>query len=207
MLLHSASDLLSLHRDESIAEDSTSLLQYFLNGRFDSTKYLRLRRRDYYGDHHGLDDPAEFDVHDVDEWGENDPPPPKIQKKKRQERFVLARRNGEGELEDIPPTESHWYQLYISCPQVNDRRFLQKFGVGSICHTNHFCNLLKMLGRVNGFRGGWETIVQEGALPLSSCSYLVLSVTSAEDSHLTTWRKRRQYRRRFIGVSFMSSLK
>ena len=47
--------------------------------------------------------------------------------KKRMKRIILSRRTEDGELVAIPPTESLWYNLYISCPQTNDKRFLQKF--------------------------------------------------------------------------------
>jgi len=49
------------------------------------------------------------------------------QPKKRQRRIILARRNADGELEAIPPTESLWWHIYVDCPQLNDKRWLNKF--------------------------------------------------------------------------------
>lgn len=49
------------------------------------------------------------------------------QKKKRQKRIILARRNEDGQLEEIPPTESLWWHMYVDCPQQDDARFLRKF--------------------------------------------------------------------------------
>ena len=47
--------------------------------------------------------------------------------KKRHRNAILARCTEDGELEEIPSTESSWYNLYVSCPNTTDKRFLQKF--------------------------------------------------------------------------------
>ena len=39
----------------------------------------------------------------------------------------MAQRKKDGKLEAIPPTESMWYLLYVSCPFLNDPGFLKKF--------------------------------------------------------------------------------
>ena len=57
---------------------------------------------------------------------DNDSPAP-VQKKKWAKRIILGRRTEEGYLEEPPPTQSMWYHQYITCPQVNDTRFLRKF--------------------------------------------------------------------------------
>ena len=119
MLFPTASDVLGHQRDDSMA--STSLLQCYRNGRFDSTKFLLQRKREYESDDD--DDPAEMSTTD---WGKNDPPS-REGKKKRKKRIILARRTEDGELESIPPTDSMWYHAYITCPQTDDKRFQRKF--------------------------------------------------------------------------------
>ena len=101
MLFPTASDVLGHQRDDSMA--STSLLQCYRNGRFDSTKFLLQRKREYESDDD--DDPAEMSTTD---WGKNDPPS-REEQKKRKKRIILARRTEDGELESIPPTDSLWY--------------------------------------------------------------------------------------------------
>ena len=54
-------------------------------------------------------------------------PPPRREYRKRSKRIILGRRTEDGTLEQIPPTESMWYQLYVSCPQTGDKRFETKF--------------------------------------------------------------------------------
>jgi len=100
---------------------NTSLLQCYTDGRFDASKFIQLRKREYDNDFD-----ASAELLSSDDWGENDPPTTK-EKQKRQKRIILARRTEDGELEEIPPTESLWYHAYVSCPQVGDKRFLDKF--------------------------------------------------------------------------------
>jgi hypothetical protein len=47
--------------------------------------------------------------------------------KKRAKRIILARCTEDGALEEIPPTDSLWWNLYVACPNLDDKRFLQKF--------------------------------------------------------------------------------
>lgn len=76
-------------------------------------KYLQRRKLQVKED-------AAFD----DEEGIPDKAPPK----KRSKRMpILARRTENGELEEIPPTESMWYSQYVSTPNVSSKRFQQKF--------------------------------------------------------------------------------
>ena len=83
MLFPATSDVLGLQQDYSMA--STLLLQCYTNGRFDSTKFLLRRKREYESDDE--DDPAEMSTTD---WGKNDPPS-RGEKKKRKNRIILAR--------------------------------------------------------------------------------------------------------------------
>jgi hypothetical protein len=48
-------------------------------------------------------------------------------KKRRAKAPILARRTENGEVEEILPTESLWYILYISNPNTDCHRFQQKF--------------------------------------------------------------------------------
>ena len=104
-----------------MADNDVSLLQCYTDGNFDRRKYFRKRMRENDND---FDEIAEL-LND-DGWGKNDPPTRK-DKKKRMRRIILARCTDDGVLEEIPPTDSMWYNLYIACPQVNDTRFHQKF--------------------------------------------------------------------------------
>ena len=56
---------------------------------------------------------------------DNDPHVPK-QRKKRQKRVILALKNEDGNLEEICPTDSIWYHLYVLWPNINEKHFLQK---------------------------------------------------------------------------------
>ena len=118
MLLADASDALGIYRDESM-----SFLQCYSHGRFDSTKFLEMRRKEFDTDFERST--SELLSPEEDDWGKNDPPAP-AKKKKRQKRIILAKRSEDGEFEEIPPIESMWYHLYIACPQHMDKRFLQK---------------------------------------------------------------------------------
>jgi hypothetical protein len=96
---------------------STGLLDCYTNGRFDSTKWLKQKQHVH----------DEFiDVLKLQNNKSNDPPT-QHERKKRHKRIILARRSENDELEEIPPTESMWYNLYITCPQVHDERFQKKF--------------------------------------------------------------------------------
>ena len=101
---------------------STLLLQCYIHGRFDSTKFLLQRKREYESKDDD-DDPAEMSTTDR---GKNDPPS-REEKKKRRRRIILAGRTEDRELESIPPTDSLWYYTYITCSQTDDRRFQHKF--------------------------------------------------------------------------------
>lgn len=96
---------------------SRSLLDCYTNGRFDSSKWIKPHDEEYI-------DLSKF--YSCSPHRTNDPPT-QHERKKRQRRIILARRGEDGELEAIPPKESMWYQLYISCPQVQDVRFQKKF--------------------------------------------------------------------------------
>ena len=64
------------------------------------------------------------DDYDNLEDGEAVEPP---QKKTRRRKYVMARRNEDGELERIKPTESFWYLYYVQDPLLEDDRFVKKF--------------------------------------------------------------------------------
>ena len=115
MLLPLASDALSITRDISM-----SVRQCYSNRRFKSTKYLQMRRIDLDNNFYKLSEMLKSSRSD------NDSSAP-VQKKKRAKRRILGRRTEEGDLEELPPTQSMWYHHYITCPQVNDTRFLRKF--------------------------------------------------------------------------------
>jgi len=87
---------------------------------FDAQQYLLARKRASTSDDLFSDDDPELEL------CENDPPAQK-EKQKRQKRIILARRSEDGELESVPPTESMWFNAYVSCPQTGDKRFEQKF--------------------------------------------------------------------------------
>ena len=121
MLLPPASR--ALLRPDDLVEDPPSLLQHYSNGSFDSRSFLlsRRKRRFNFEDEYGSPkleptvDPTKND------------PPPRREYRKRSKRIILGRRTEDGTLEHIPPTESMWYQLYVSCPQTGDKRFETKF--------------------------------------------------------------------------------
>ena len=102
---------------------STSLLQCYTDGRFDSTKFIKLRRHD---SDIAFEDAADMLLRDQQPGKSNDPPTQE-ERKKRQKRIILAKRTEDGEMEEIPPTESLWYHAYITCPHLDDSRFHQKF--------------------------------------------------------------------------------
>jgi hypothetical protein len=101
-----------------------SLLQFYRNGVFDAQQYLLARKRASASDDLFSDDYLELASNE--EFGENDPPQQK-EKQKRQKHIILARRSEDGGLEAVPPTESLWFNAYVSCPQTGDKRFEQKF--------------------------------------------------------------------------------
>jgi hypothetical protein len=72
----------------------------------------------YYSTHSRFNDESEDCI-------EEDSEPP--QKKKRRRQYVLARRNEDGELERIEPTESFWYLYYVQKPVLEDERTMKKF--------------------------------------------------------------------------------
>ena len=73
----------------------------------------------------------QLDIHDL--WESNFDeeyaldPSKEVQPKKRCRGPILARRAENGELEEIKPTQSLWYILYVSSPNVNCKRFRRKF--------------------------------------------------------------------------------
>ena len=48
-------------------------------------------------------------------------------RRKRSRKTTMARRTEEGKLEEIQPTESLWWHMYIDCPQDDNPKFLAKF--------------------------------------------------------------------------------
>ncbi len=85
-------------------------------GEVDVEKYLQRRKRlmCHFDDHDGLDPDSDDDL-----------APPS--KKRRLSFPILARRTEDGDLEVISPTDSIWYLLYVSCPNVDCKRFQRKF--------------------------------------------------------------------------------
>jgi len=51
------------------------------------------------------------------------------QKKQRRRKYVMARRNEDGQLEPIRCTESFWYIYYVENPLLEDEKFLKKFRI------------------------------------------------------------------------------
>lgn len=101
-----------------------------INDCFDASGFINVPRylEMMMGDNNDDDDDDELLAMLDDDSNRGDPddtPPP--EKKRRKKRIILARRTEDGELEAIPPQESLWWHMYISCPQRNDRRFLRKF--------------------------------------------------------------------------------
>ncbi|KAL3758310.1 hypothetical protein ACHAWU_004275 [Discostella pseudostelligera] len=65
----------------------------------------------------------------LDEWASSDYEESldKPKKKRAKKRPILARRTETGELEEILPTQSLWYLLYVEAPNVDCMRFQHKF--------------------------------------------------------------------------------
>ena len=57
--------------------------------------------------------------------------------KKRMKRIILARRTEDGELVAISPTESLWYNLYISCPRPTTSVSYKSLDIGFDCHITN----------------------------------------------------------------------
>lgn len=90
-------------------------------GRFDSTKLSSHMRSNA--------DAAAADIARLDYANPNDSdevcePEPK---RTRRSKYIMARRNEDGEKEPILPKDSWWYSLYVSCPMLDDDRFHTKF--------------------------------------------------------------------------------
>ena len=122
-----AARLSSLSRPE---EDCPSLIRCYSDGCFDSQKFLltRNKRSADFENEYGWDvDGPELSA--ASDRANDAPPPlrPRGKRSRRPNRVILARRNEEGELEAIPPTESMWYHLYVSCPHSGDERFEKMF--------------------------------------------------------------------------------
>jgi hypothetical protein len=112
-----AASILSDMRDASLAMADC----YDANGYINPMRYLHMLMTD--GDDE-LDSMAEDSLNnetDLHHGGATK------EKKTREKRIILARRTPEGELEEIPPTESLWWHMYVSCPQYDDPKFIRKF--------------------------------------------------------------------------------
>ncbi len=94
------------------------------SGNMDTQRYLEMMMAD---DEDDIDMMVEDLLHGDDDDDEMQHDPSTAEKKKRQKRIILARRTEDGEMEEIPPTESLWWHMYIDCPQIDDPRFLKKF--------------------------------------------------------------------------------
>jgi hypothetical protein len=94
-------------------------------------------------------------------------------KKKRQKRIILARRSENGTLEEIPPTDSLWYNLYISCPQTEDNRFLQKFRRRFRLPYHKFLELVEE-ARLENWFPRWTRLHPKNNLPPSPLELLIL---------------------------------
>ena len=117
MLLHTPQTALFVREQLPFS----SLLDCYTDGRLDVMKWSAQRRKDdeYF------DAISEHLI--STSLGKSNDPPSQEERKKHQRRIILARRNEDGELEPIPPTDSLWYHLYASCPQTNDSRWNKKF--------------------------------------------------------------------------------
>ena len=107
-----------------------TLSQCHTDGEIDQEKYCQRRQLEI------LDEWAsDFEEDALDP---NDEAPPK----KRVRRIILGRRAENGELEVITPTDSMWYTLYVSCPNINCPRFQRKFQ-GRFCMPyDSFCTFI-----------------------------------------------------------------
>ena len=117
MLLTTAADILS---GIGMRDASLSIMDCFdANGEMDTQRYLQML----------MDEDDEFDtiVEDQLMRDATEHAAATGERKKRQKRIILARRTPDGDLEEIPPTESVWWHMYIECPQYDDPRFLRKF--------------------------------------------------------------------------------
>ena len=106
------------------SDDTKSILDCFNSqGYIDTSRYLQMCCDKLSDD--------DFDKTSAELLNDQKYPDPQDENpklpQKRRKRFILARRKKDGELEAIPPTESMWYLLYVSCPFLNDPGFLKKF--------------------------------------------------------------------------------
>ena len=137
----------------------------YTDGKLDTTKFMQMRKHERDLD---FDQMAEMLLSSGDNaFTSNDTPLPE-EKKKRRKRIILARRTDDGKLEELPPTESMWYHLYVSCPNVSDKQFQQSFCRRFVYHTTLTCSLWKMPGTRIGFRGRQDATAPE-------CPRLLLS--------------------------------
>ena len=90
----------------------------FVNGDVDELRFLQRRR--VLNRREMMEDAEDDDYFGV----VNDAP---TKKKRRAKAPILAKRTENGELEEIRPTESLWYILYISNPNTECNCFQEKF--------------------------------------------------------------------------------
>ena len=106
--------------EESESDDEftiPSLASCFVDGVVDEQRVLQRRRLLYKRE---LMDDIEDESFDVMKLTPT-------KKKHRKKSPILARKTEDGELEEILPTESLWYIIYISNPNTTCKRFQQKF--------------------------------------------------------------------------------
>ena len=106
--------------EESESDDEftiPSLASCFVDGVVDEQRVLQRRRLLYKRE---LMDDIEDESFDVMKLTPT-------KKKRRKKSPILARKTEDGELEEILPTESLWYIIYISNPNTTCKRFQQKF--------------------------------------------------------------------------------
>lgn len=85
---------------------------YTEDGALDEERYMKRRR-----------------MQNEDEWADDVDDEPTIRQKKKRgkKRPILARRTETGELEEILPTQSMWYIIYVDAANVECKRFQYKF--------------------------------------------------------------------------------
>ena len=162
MLFSIASETLTLF-DAGDIHGNPSLLKCYNGGHFCPVKYMRDKRNALWNELEESELELQRSCTSVDI--------PET-KKKRQKRIILTHLLENGTLEEIPPTDSLWYNLYISCPQTEDNRFLQKFRRRFRLPYHKFLELVEE-ARLENWFPRWTRLHPKNNLPPSPLELLI----------------------------------
>ena len=98
-----------------------SILRCYSDGEFDLDAYIKHKNEQLRADIDETEQILCSNHHKIFPDSIDSPP------KKRTKRIIYARKTEDGDLVEIPPTDSLWYNLYVSCPLTNNKGFLNKF--------------------------------------------------------------------------------